>query len=115
MGSSLLAGPMWLEGQEICPGVQVVSGPINLTTVPSSFFLEPPERSGILVPQSYNLLNVVPSFLQTFHAHVVIRSTTQKNLLRFNANLGFVRPQTSVDQQEFQEVADHTADQLASG
>ena len=45
VGSSLLAGPMWLEGQEICPGVQVVSGPIKITTVPSSFSLEPPQSS----------------------------------------------------------------------
>ena len=37
VGSSFLAGSMWLEGHEICPGVQVVSGPINLTTIPSSF------------------------------------------------------------------------------
>ena len=41
---------MWLEGQEICPGVQVVSGPINLTTIPSSFSVEAPQCSGILVP-----------------------------------------------------------------
>ena len=110
-GPPLLADPMWLERQEICPGVQAVSAPINLTTVPSSFSLEPPQRSVILVPQSNDSLNDVPSFLQTFHAHVVIHSTKQKVSLPFNANLGFV---TSADQQEFQEAADHTADQLAS-
>ena len=45
VGSSLLAGPMRLEGQEICPGVQVISGPIDLATVPSSFSLESPQAS----------------------------------------------------------------------
>ena len=90
MGFSLLAGPMWLEGQEICPEVQVVSGFINLTTQPSSFSLEPPQSSGILVPQSNDSLNDVPSFLQTFNAHVVIRSTKQKVSLPFNATSGFV-------------------------
>ena len=44
----------------------------------------------------------------------MIRSTKQKVSLPFNANLGFVRPQTSADQQEFQEAEDHTADQIAS-
>ena len=114
IGSSLLAGPMWLEGQEICPGVQVISGPIDLATVPSSFSLESPHASGILVPQSHDSLNDIPSFLQTFHAHVVVRSNKNKVSLPFNANLGFVRPQTSADQQVFQDAADHTADQLAS-
>ena len=113
-GPSLLVGPMWLEGQEICPGVQVISGPIDLATVPSSFSLESPQAFGILVPQSHDSLNDVPSFLQTFHAHVVVRSNKNKVSLPFNANLGFVRPQTSADQQVFQDAANHTADQLAS-
>ena len=54
IGSSLLASPMWLEGQEICPGVQVFSGPIDLATVPSSLSLESPQPSGILVPKIIN-------------------------------------------------------------
>ena len=57
---------MWLEGQEICPGVQVVSGPIDLATVPSSLSLESPQPSGILVPQDNNSLSVVPSFYRHF-------------------------------------------------
>ena len=45
---------------------------------------------------------------------MVVRSNKNKVSLPFNANLGFVRPQTSADQQVFQDAADHTADQLAS-
>ena len=105
---------MWLEGHEICPGVQVVSGPIDLATVPSSFSLESPQASGILVPQSNESITDVPSFLQTFHATVVVCSNKNKVSLPFNSNLGFVRPQTSADQQVFQDAADHTADQLGS-
>ena len=110
VGSSLLTAPMWLEGQEICPGVQVVSGPIDLATVLSSFSLESSQASGILVPQSNESITDVSSFLQKFHTTVVIRSNKKKVSLPFNANLGFVRPQTSAEQQVFQD----TADQLAS-
>ena len=106
---------MWLEGQEICPGVQVVSGLIDLATVPCSFSLESPQAFGILVPQSNESITDVHSFLQKFHTTVVVRSNKNKVFLPFNANLGFVRPQTSADQQVFQDAADHTADQLASG
>ena len=114
VGSSLLAGPMWLEGQEICPGVQVVSRSIDLATVPSSLSLESPQSSGILVPQDNNLLSVVASFLQTFHTTVVIRSDRNKVSLPFNANMGFVRSKNSEDEQAFTEAANHTTDQLAS-
>ena len=78
VGSSLLAGPMWLEGQEICPGVQVISGPIDLATVPSSFSLESPQVTGILVPEGNELITDVPSFLQKFHTTVVVRSNKSK-------------------------------------
>ena len=88
VGSSLLAGPMWLEGQEICPGVQVISGPIDLATAPSSFSLESPQGSGILVSQSNELITDVPSFLQKIHTTVVVRSNKNKVSLPFNANLG---------------------------
>ena len=113
VGSSLLAGPMWQDGQEICPGVQVVSGPIDLTTVPSSLSLESPHIAGILVPQDNNSLSDVLSFLQTFHTTVVIRSNRNKVSLPFNANMGFVRSKNSEDEQVFTEAANHTADQLA--
>ena len=60
--------------------MQVVSGPIDLATVPSSLSLESPQPSGIFVPQDNNSLSVVPSFLQTFHTTVVICSNRNKVL-----------------------------------
>ena len=63
VGSSLLAAPMWLEGQEICPGVQVVSGP---TTLPSSFSLEPPQSSGNLAPKAMIRLMMCLLFYRHF-------------------------------------------------
>ena len=93
---------------------QVISGLVDLATVPSSFSLESPQATGILVPEGNELITDVPSFLQKFHTTVVVRSNKNKVSLPFNANLGFVRPKTSADQQVFQDAADHTADQLAS-
>ena len=29
VGSSMFSSPLWLEGNEVCPGVHVVSGPIT--------------------------------------------------------------------------------------
>ena len=78
VGSSLLTAPMWLEGQEICSGVQVVSGPKDLATVPSSFSLESTQASGILVPQSNEVITDVPSLLQKFDTTVVVRSNRNK-------------------------------------
>ena len=59
-GTSLLVTPLWLEGKEICPGVQVISGPIDLNTVSSSYFLDTPQGSGILVSQSLTSFSELP-------------------------------------------------------
>ena len=66
VGTSLLATPMWLEGQEICPGVQVISGPIDLNTVPSSYSLETPQGSGILVSQNLTSFSELPYCVRHF-------------------------------------------------
>ena len=87
---------------------------MDLATVPSTLSLDSSQASGILVPQSNESITDVPSFLQKFHTTVVVRLNKNKVSLPFNANLGFVRPQTSPDQQVFQDAADHTADLLAS-
>ena len=44
---------------------------------------------------------------------LTIRSTKDKVLLPFNANLGFIQPQTPENEQVFHDAANHTADQLA--
>ena len=83
----------------ISPGVHVVSGPIDLTAVSSSFSLDSPQGSGILVPSDDDFtLSDPPSSLQTFYTTVVIRSNQNKVSVSCNANLGSVRQQTSEDQ-----------------
>ena len=44
----------------------------------------------------------------------MVCSNKNKLSLPFNANLGFVHPQSPADKQVFQHVVDHTEDQLAS-
>ena len=51
---------------------------------------------------------------ETFYTTVVIRSTKDNVSLPFNANLGFIQPQTPENEQVFHGAANHTADQLAS-
>ena len=56
----------------------------------------------------------MPILCDTFYTTVVIRSTKDKVSLPFNANLGFIQPQTPENEQVFHDAANHTADQLAS-
>ena len=114
VGTSLLATPMWLEGQEICPGVQVISGPIDLNTVPSSCSLDTPQGSGILVSQNLTSFSEMPILCETFYTTVVIQSTKDKVSLPFNANLDFIQPKTPENEQVFHDAANQTADQLTS-
>ena len=112
VGTSLLATSMWLEGQEIFPGVQVISGPIDLNTVPSSYSLDTPQGSGILVSQNLTSFSELPILCETFYTTVVIQSTKDKVSLPFNVNLGFIQPQTPENEQVIHDAANHTTDQL---
>ena len=44
VGSSMFSNPLWLEGNEVCPGVQVVSGPISQTCISSHLLSQSPRR-----------------------------------------------------------------------
>ena len=114
VGTSLLATRIWLESQEICPGLQVISGPIDLNTVPSSYSLDTPQGSGILVSQNLTSFSEMPILCETFYTAVVIQSTKDKVSLPFNANLCFIQPKTPENEQVFHDADNHTADQLAS-
>ena len=54
----------------------------------------------------------MPILCETFYTTVVIRPTKDKVSLPFNANLGFIQPQTPENEQIFDEAANHAADQL---
>ena len=42
VGSTMFSSPHWLEGNEISPGVQVVSGPVDLNSISSVPSLDDP-------------------------------------------------------------------------
>ena len=96
------------------PWVQVISGPIDLNTAPSSCSLDTPQGSGILVSPSLTSFSELPILCETFYTTVVIRSTKNEVSLPFNANLGFIQPQIPENEQVFHDAANHTTDQLAS-
>ena len=43
VGSSVFSNPLWLVGNEVCPGVQVVSSPISQTYISSQSVIPEPQ------------------------------------------------------------------------
>ena len=142
VGNPLFSTPLWLEGSSIFPGVNVVSGPIDLKSFASSpihsqfpQFLLPsynhpkcrpsqplpdpdpePTVSGILTSQDSLISQPFAPMIdyeQVHYTTVLVRSTQNKTVLPLNANLGVVRSRTSEDDLIWQDAADHTAEQLS--
>ena len=142
VGNPLFSSPLWLEGGSLFPGVQVVSGPIDLKSLTSSpvhtqfpqFSLpsyshpkcqpsqpvpapDPdPSVHGILTSQDSLISQPVAPMLdyqQVYYTTVLVRSTKNKTVLPLNANLGVIPSHTSDDDLIWQDAADHTAEQLS--
>ena len=140
VSSSMFSSPLWLEGNEACPGVHVVSGPItqscfsSQTIIPEplpamhrnypkcrpSHMLSDPESplqpNGLLVSQMPSLLSdfELPNFPTVFTTTVLVRSTKNHAILPQNVNVGIIRPQTSQDKATFSDAAETTAFHLAN-
>ena len=139
IGSSMFSNSLWLEGNEVCPGVQVISGPISQTCISSQSVIpdpplalhrhypkcrpsrmlpepeEPPKPNGVLVSQNQSALPDLdpPDFSTILYTTVVVRSTKNKAVLPLNVTVGTIRPQTPVDEVTFLEAAGTTANQPA--
>ena len=139
LGSPLLSGPLWLEGTQFSPGLQTLSGPIDLTCVktmsqpgetPPSFLpashpcypkchpsrpIPPVDKhcAGILGSQSSDVHAFDDPHNQVFITSVVIRSTKGSAKLPFNVSLGSLRPITEADTATLSEAASHTAQVLS--
>ena len=142
VGNPLFSTPLWLEGSSISPGVTIVSGPIDLKSiasspVPSHFPQFPlpsynhpkcrpsqplpdpdpePTVLGILTSQDSLISQPLASMIdyeQVYYTTVLVRSTKNKTVLPFNANLGVVRSRTSADNLIWQDAADNTAELLS--
>ena len=99
VGSSMFSSPFWLEGNEVCPEVQVVSGPISPTCISSQPVIpeppqalnqnypkcrpsrmlpelkEPPHPNGVLISQTPSELSALelPDFSTVFSTTVLVK------------------------------------------
>ena len=139
IGNPLFSTPLWLEGGSLSPGVQVVSGPIDLHSLafspahspfpqfplpsynhpkcrPSQPLPKPdpdPPVPGILTSQDSLISQPVAPMLdyqQVFYTTVLVRSTKNKTVLPLNANLGVIRSRTSEDDLIWQDTAEQLSD-----
>ena len=139
IGSPLLSGTLWLEGNQFSPGLQTLSGPIDfraLKSDPCSGGKFPPfhptshpgfskcrpsrpipevrqQCQGILASRNNDSIVEFDANNEVFYTNVYIRSTKDSVLLPSNVSLGIVRSANGNDNQEFNEAADYTAKQLS--
>ena len=142
VGNPLFANQLWLEGSQLIPRVQVLSGPIDLKSLstssslagfpkfslpsynhpkcrPSQHLPEPDLESiqtGILLSQDHMNSPLDFSdvnFQEVYQTTVLVRSNKNKVTLPLNSNLGVIRPKTSEDDLIWHEAAEHTAQQLS--
>ena len=142
VGNPLFANPLWLEGSQLVPGVQVVSCPIDFKSLSTSSSLagfpnfhlpscnhpkchpsQPlPEldlestQTGILLSQDHMNSPLDFSdidFQEVYQTTALMRSNKNKVTLPLNSNLGVIRPKTSEDDLIWHEAAEHTAQQLS--
>ena len=142
VGNPLFANQLWLEGSQLVPGVQVLSGPIDLKSLSTSSSLagfrnfhlpsynhpkcrpsqplpEPDLESiqtGILLSQDHMNSPLDFSdvdFQEVYQTTVPVRSNKNKITLPLNLNLGVIQPKISEDDLILHEAAEHTAEQLS--
>ena len=118
VGTSLLSGPLWLEGSQFSPGLQTLSGPIDLRSMKRTPYpggLQPPflpaslpgyskcrpsrpippvpnECAGIWASQSDDVIACNDPNRTVFITNVLIRSNKGSAYLPFNVSLGTIRP-----------------------
>ena len=112
---------LWLEGQEVQPGVKVLSGPFDWQSAQSNVIpKEPPgavchaslcdiQEDQCQCPETEEL----PDFTSVYYTTVAIECKQKHSSLPQNVILGHIRPPTAQDQEIFQQAADATSEQLA--
>ena len=139
VGSPLLSGPLWLEGTQFSPGLQTLSGPIDLQSLkrvphpgetPPKFsptshpgFSKcrpsrplPPVKSScvaVLASQSDDVVDIQAPLETVLVTNVLIRSNKGSAKLPFNVSLGTIRPLSDADTTVYQDAINHTAQQLS--
>ena len=142
LGTYVLNKNFWLEGLQVFPGINIISGPIDLQhasshlNVPEPEFRAKPKCSpsrllppyeepdyigGFTIPDPVldlvsQLSDVLPDFdHQIFYTNVMVHTTHNKASLPYNCQLGKLRLMTDNDKDEFEAAAGHTAEQLSEG
>ena len=132
----------WLEGLQVSPDINIISGPIDLQHVPSHLKVSEPEFhakpkcspsrllppyeepdyiGGFTIPESAldsvsQLSDVLHDFdHQIFYTNAMVHTTHNKASLPYNCQLGKLSLMTDNDKDEFEAAADHTAEQLSEG
>ena len=133
-------GDLWLEGKQILPEVNTISGPIHfsglsrmtqLTDHETPYHPVPshpkcclsvpiptvgPQATGLLAEISDNItsLAAIPHTQDYCYTHVVIHSTRESATLLFNVFIGTIRPMDDADRTVLQSATEFTASQVAN-
>ena len=125
MGYQVVRQLLWIEGEQIQPGVKVLSGPFDLSqisshvtpaTTPSN---NDPLYSARLVdlPETPDSVweDKVPNVCVAYCTTLAVESKSKKTCIPENVILGDIRDMTNEDDVVPKEAADTTAKQLADG
>ena len=131
IGSPLLSGPLWLEGTQFLPGLQTLSGPIDLQLLkcvpypgetPPQFSKCRPSRPlppiktscvAVLAPQSDDVIHGHAPHELVFVTNALILSNKDSAKLPFNVSLGTIRPFSDADTIVHEDAVNATAKQLS--
>ena len=134
------SGDLWLEGNQLLPGVNTVSGPMNFSglshmiqladhasphfSVPSHPKCRPSRPIPTVGSQTTDMLaeispsvdsfSDIPQSQDYFYTTVVIHSTRESATLPFNTFLGSVRSIEDADHKVLESAAEFTASQVAN-
>ena len=112
---------LWLEGNQIQPGVTSLDGPISWDSVTNSettSHLDRPAVNCEACPVEPTLEQSdldLPDLTTEYYTTIAIKSNIKSASIPFNVTLGQVRHATSSDMATYHQAVDNTAEQLADG
>ena len=125
MGYQVVRQPLWIKDKDIQQGVKVLSGPFDLSQIPSHVIPEtarphsdPCYKARLTdLPEATDssLSEEVPDMHITYFTTLAVESKLNKTSIPENVILGNVREMTKDDDAILEEAADTTAKQLADG
>ena len=118
MNQSINRSDLWVDGQEIQPGVKVLSGPFHMSAITdehrpvaschASLCTLPPDSLQPLAAQ-----DIVSDLEPAFTTTLAVECKQEQADIPLNIVLGHVRPSCNADCKDFEEAAENTATILA--